>query len=192
MDRPGTRSHPADATQSVVRLARPLDAGVGLEQVRRKQEMEIADLITPRSVVAQLRAANKKQALQELAKRAAAMSGINEGTIHDVLIERERLGSTGIGMGIGIPHGKLSGLTRLYGIFARLERPIPFEAIDDQPVDLIFLLLAPETAGADHLKALALVSRLLRDREVCDKLRGTDNPDALYALLTDHTTSHAA
>jgi nitrogen PTS system EIIA component len=192
MDRPGTRSHPADATQSVVRFARPLGAGVGIEQVRRKQEMEIADLITPRSVVAQLRAANKKQALQELAKRAAAMSGINEGAIYDVLIERERLGSTGIGMGIGIPHGKLSGLTRLYGIFARLERPIPFEAIDDQPVDLIFLLLAPETAGADHLKALALVSRLLRDREVCDKLRGTDNPDALYALLTDHTTSHAA
>ena len=175
-----------------MRFARPLGAGVGIEQVRRKQEMEIADLITPRSVVAQLRAANKKQALQELAKRAAAMSGINEGTICDVLIERERLGSTGIGMGIGIPHGKLSGLTRLYGIFARLERPIPFEAIDDQPVDLIFLLLAPETAGADHLKALALVSRLLRDREVCDKLRGTDNPDALYALLTDHTTSHAA
>ena len=154
--------------------------------------MEIADLITPHSVVAQLHATNKKQALQELAKRAAATTGIHERAIYDVLIERERLGSTGIGMGIGIPHGKLSGLTRLYGIFARLERPIPFEAIDDQPVDLIFLLLAPETAGADHLKALALVSRLLRDREVCDKLRGTDNPDALYALLTDHTTSHAA
>jgi PTS system nitrogen regulatory IIA component len=150
--------------------------------------MEIADLITPRSVVAQLRAANKKHALQELAKRAASMTGLQERTIYDVLLERERLGSTGIGMGIGIPHGKLSGLTRLYGIFARLERPVPFEAIDDQPVDLIFLLLAPESAGADHLKALALVSRLLRDRAVCEKLRGTDNPDALYALLTDTAT----
>src|SRR6266566_2264951 len=153
--------------------------------------MEIADLITPRSVVAQLRVANKKHALQELAKRAASMPGLAERTIYDVLLERERLGSTGIGMGIGIPHGKLSGLATLYGIFARLERPVPFEAIDDQPVDLIFLLLAPESAGADHLKALALVSRLLRDRTVCEKLRGTDNPDALYALLTD-TATHAA
>jgi len=150
--------------------------------------MEITDLITPRSVVAQLRAANKKHALQELAKRAASMTGLHERTIYDVLLERERLGSTGIGMGIGIPHGKLSGLTKLYGIFARLDRPVPFEAIDDQPVDLIFLLLAPESAGADHLKALALVSRLLRDRATCEKLRGTDKPDALYALLTDTAT----
>jgi nitrogen PTS system EIIA component len=153
--------------------------------------MEIADLITPRSVIAQLRAANKKQALQELAKRAAATAGYNERAVYDVLIERERLGSTGIGMGIAVPHGKLPGLAGLYGIFARLERPIPFEAIDDQPVDLIFLLLAPETAGADHLKALALVARLLRDRMVCEKLRGTDNADALYALLTDSTSQLA-
>ena len=153
--------------------------------------MEIADLITPRSVVAQLRATNKKQALQELAKRAAALTGIQERTIYDVLIERERLGSTGIGMGIGIPHGRLSGLDTLWGIFARLDRPVPFDAIDDQPVDLIFLLLAPEGAGADHLKALARVSRLLRDRNVCEKLRGTDNADALYALLIDRTPSQA-
>ena len=154
--------------------------------------MEIADLITPRSVVAQLRATNKKQALQELAKRAAAMTGIPERTIYDVLIERERLGSTGIGRGIGIPHGRLPGLDTLCGIFARLDRPVPFDAIDDQPVDLIFLLLAPEGAGADHLKALARVSRLLRDRTVCEKLRGTDNADALYALLIDRIPSHAA
>ena len=154
--------------------------------------MEIADLITPRSVVAQLRAASKRQAIQELAKRASVMTGIHERAIFDVLIERERLGTTGIGMGIGIPHGKLPGLTRLYGLFARLERPISFEAIDEQPVDLLFLLLAPEAAGADHLKALALVSRLLRDRAVCEKLRGTDNADALYALLTDRTATHAA
>jgi len=153
--------------------------------------MEIADLITPLSVVAQLRAANKKSALQELAKRAAAMTGLPERTIYDVLLERERLGSTGIGMGVGIPHGKVAGLTKLHGFFARLERPIPFEAIDDRPVDLIFLLLAPEDAGADHLKALALVSRLLRDRAACEKLRGTDNADALFALLTDAAT-HAA
>jgi PTS system nitrogen regulatory IIA component len=154
--------------------------------------MEIADLITPRSVVAQLRATNKKQVLQELAKRGAAMVGIDERTIYDVLIERERLGSTGIGMGIGIPHGRLPGIDRLCGIFARLDRPVPFDAIDDQPVDLIFLLLAPEGAGADHLKALARVSRLLRDRTTCEKLRGTDNADALYAMLTDPTPNHTA
>jgi nitrogen PTS system EIIA component len=154
--------------------------------------MKIADLISPRSVVAQLRAANKKQVLQELAKRASVMTGIHERTIYDVLVERERLGTTGIGMGIGIPHGRIPGLTKLYGLFVRLERPVPFEAIDEQPVDLVFLLLAPETAGADHLKALALVSRLLRDRAICEKLRGTDNADALYVLLTDRTATHVA
>ena len=154
--------------------------------------MEIADLISPRSVIPQLRATSKKQVLLELAKRAAAMTGIHERTIVDVLIERERLGTTGIGMGIGIPHGRFPGLDKLCGIFARLERAVPFEAIDDQPVDLIFLLLAPETAGADHLKALAQVSRLLRDRPICEKLRGTDNADALYALLIDRAPSRAA
>ena len=154
--------------------------------------MEIADLITPRSVVAQLRVSNKKQALQELAKRAAGLTGIQERAIYDVLVERERLGSTGIGMGVGIPHGRLPSLDTLCGVFARLDRPVPFDAIDDQPVDLIFLLLAPEGAGADHLKALARVSRLLRDRTICEKLRGTDNADALYALLIDLTPSHAA
>ena len=154
--------------------------------------MEIADLIAPRSVIAQLRVTNKKQALQELAKRAAGLTGIQERAIYDVLVERERLGSTGIGMGVGIPHGRLPGLDTLCGVFARLDRPVPFDAIDDQPVDLIFLLLAPEGAGADHLKALARVSRLLRDRTICEKLRGTDNADALYALLIDLTPSHAA
>ena len=154
--------------------------------------MDIADLITPRSVVAQLRAPNKRHALQELARRAAAMSGLNERAIYDVLIERERLGSTGIGRGVAVPHGKLADLTRFCGIFARLDRPILFEAIDDQPVDLIFVLLAPLDARTEHLTALALVSRLLRDRTICEKLRGTDNADALYALLTDRTESHAA
>ena len=176
MGRSGTRLHPTNTSQ------RGLTARLA---------MEIADLITPSRVVAQLRATNKKQALQELAKRAAVMTGFQDRAIYDVLIERERLGSTGIGMGIGIPHGRLSGLDKLCGIFARLDRPVPFDAIDDKPVDLIFLLLAPEGAGADHLKALARVSRLLRDRTVCEKLRGTDNADALYALLIDRSPSHA-
>jgi PTS system nitrogen regulatory IIA component len=154
--------------------------------------MEIADLITPRGVIAQLRVTNKKQALQELAKRAAALTGLPERTIYDVLVEREQLGSTGIGMGVAIPHGRLPALDKLCGIFARLDRPVPFDAIDDQPVDLIFLLLAPESAGADHLKSLARVSRLLRDRTVCEKLRGTDGADALYALLIDQIPGQAA
>ena len=154
--------------------------------------MDIADLITPAAVIPNLRATSKKQALQDLAKKAAELTGQNERAVFDVLLERERLGTTGVGNGIAIPHGKLSTLERLYGVFARLEKPIHFESIDEQPVDLIFLLLAPETAGADHLKALARVSRLLRDKGVCEKLRGTDNADALYALLTESPASRAA
>lgn len=156
------------------------------------QARGIADLISPRSVIAQLRAANKRQALQELARRATLLTGLSERAIYDAFTERERLGTTGIGMGTAIPHGKIPGLGALCGVFARLERPIPFDAIDDQPVDLIFALLAPENAGADHLKALALVSRLLRDRPACEKLRGTDSAEALYALLTDRTDRDAA
>ncbi|HEY4134415.1 MAG TPA: PTS IIA-like nitrogen regulatory protein PtsN [Alphaproteobacteria bacterium] len=154
--------------------------------------MEIVDLITPKSVIANLRATSKKQALQELARFAAGLTGEPERAIFEVLLERERLGTTGVGAGVAIPHGKLPGLKRLYGVFARLETPIDFESVDEQPVDLIFLLLAPESAGADHLKALARVSRLLRDREMCEKLRGSDTGDAIYALLTDTSTSHAA
>ena len=154
--------------------------------------MEIAELLGVRGVIAQLRVSNKKQGLQEIARRAAAMTGIAERRIYDALAERERLGSTGIGRGIAIPHAKLAALSRPYGLFARLERPIPFEAIDDKPVDLVFVLLAPAEAGAEHLRALALVSRLLRDGAICQKLRGTDNADALYALLTDRSESNAA
>ncbi len=154
--------------------------------------MEIADLISPGAVIANLRITSKKQALQELAKRGAELTGEPERAIFEILIERERLGTTGVGNGIAIPHGKLPGLDRLYVLFARLETPVDFDAIDEQPVDLICVLLAPETAGADHLKALARVSRLLRDRAVCEKLRGTDSAEALHAVLTESTASHAA
>lgn len=154
--------------------------------------MEISDLLKPEQVVARLRATSKKQALQELARRAAELTGQSERDIFSTLMKRERLGTTGVGNGIAIPHGKLAELEQMFGIFARLEHPIDFEAIDDRPVDLIFLLLAPEEAGADHLKALARVSRLLRDKRACEKLRGTDNAEALYALLIDTTTSWAA
>lgn len=154
--------------------------------------MEIMELISPDAVIASLRATSKKQALQELARKAAELTGLEERRIFEVLLERERLGTTGVGNGIAIPHGKLPELTRLYGIFARLDKPIDFDSIDDEPVDLIFLLLAPESAGADHLKALARVSRLLRDRTVCSKLRGCDTADGLYAVLTQAPASHAA
>jgi PTS system nitrogen regulatory IIA component len=154
--------------------------------------MDMHDLVTPERVIPGLRAASKKQALQELARIAAETVGLHEKAVFEVLLERERLGSTGVGNGVAIPHGKLPGLKRLYGFFARLSSPIDFEAVDDQPVDLIFLLLAPETAGADHLKALARISRLLRDKDTCEKLRGSDSGDALYALLTETTTRSAA
>ncbi len=150
------------------------------------------DLLTPKSILPNLRANSKKQALQELARRAAELTGQHERAVFDVLLERERLGTTGVGHGIAIPHGKLPALDRVQGLFARLERPIDFDAIDEQPVDLIFVLLAPEQAGADHLKALARVSRMLRDAQTCEKLRGADNADAIFALLTQTESSRAA
>lgn len=149
------------------------------------------DLITPHAILPSLKAGSKKQALQDMARKASELTGQHERAIFDVLLERERLGTTGVGHGIAIPHGKLSNLDRVHGVFARLERPIDFDAIDEQPVDLIFLLLAPDHAGADHLKALARVSRLLRDQSMCEKLRGSDSADAIYALLTQHEASHA-
>ena len=151
--------------------------------------MDIDDLLVPEAVIARLKVGSKKQALQELAKKAASITGLPERAVFDVLLERERLGTTGVGNGIAIPHGKLPELSRIVGVFARLDRPIDFDAIDEHPVDLLFLLLAPESAGADHLKALARVSRLFRDRATCEKLRGTDKSDALYAILTSQTAA---
>ena len=143
-------------------------------------------------IIPNLRATSKKQALQELAKRAAALSGQHERAIFDTLLEREKLGTTGVGRGIAIPHGKLPTLDRVHGLFARLDKPIDFDAVDEQPVDLIFLLMAPESAGADHLKALARVSRLLRDQKLCEKLRGCDTADSIYALMNETEAATAA
>ncbi len=154
--------------------------------------MEINDLISSDVVVANLKATSKKQVLQDLSRRASDSTGLHERAIFDVLMERERLGTTGVGNGIAIPHGKLPDLDRLHGHFARLEQPVDFQSIDERPVDLIFLLLAPESAGADHLKALAKVSRVLRDDNICEKLRGTDTSDALYAILTGSIEHQAA
>ena len=154
--------------------------------------MPLIDLVAPNAIIPALKVTSKKQALQELAARAAALSGQNERTIFEILLQREKLGSTAVGNGVAIPHGKLPKLGRLFGLFARLERAIDFEALDGQPVDLMFLLLAPEAAGADHLKALARVARLLRDPEVARKLRDSRDADALYAVLAMPAASSAA
>ncbi|MBX6424525.1 MAG: PTS IIA-like nitrogen regulatory protein PtsN [Variibacter sp.] len=146
--------------------------------------MPLNDLLTPAAVIPALKVNGKKQALQELAAKAAELTGQNERAVLEVLMQREKLGSTGIGNGIAIPHGKLPKLPSMFGLFARLARPIDFEALDSQPVDLIFLLLAPEGAGADHLKALARVARLLREPDVARKLRESEDAAALYAVLT--------
>jgi nitrogen PTS system EIIA component len=146
--------------------------------------MPLTDLVAPNAVIPALKVNTKKQALQELAARAAELTGQSERGVLEILLQREKLGSTGVGNGIAIPHGKLAKLGRLFGLFARLERPVDFDALDGQPVDLIFLLLAPEGAGADHLKALARVARLLRDGEIARKLRNSRDVDAIYAVLT--------
>ncbi|MSP20622.1 MAG: PTS IIA-like nitrogen-regulatory protein PtsN [Alphaproteobacteria bacterium] len=154
--------------------------------------MDLSALLGPGNVVPALKATTKKQVFAEMAARAAKVTHLDERQVFDVVLERERLGTTGIGGGIAIPHGKIPGLDRLYGFFARVETPVDFDAVDGEPVDLVFMLLAPEGAGADHLKALAKVSRVLRDRVMCEKLRGSRNADALYALLTESATPHAA
>jgi PTS system nitrogen regulatory IIA component len=145
--------------------------------------MTITDLVAPEAIVPALKVSSKKQALQDLAARAAALTGQNERAIFEVLLQREKLGTTAVGYGVAIPHGKLPKLTKMFGMFARLDRPIDFEALDGQPVDLVFLLLAPEGAGADHLKALARVARLLRDQDTANKLRAARDAQALYAVL---------
>jgi PTS system nitrogen regulatory IIA component len=147
--------------------------------------MPLLDFLDPRAVLPALRVSGKKQALQELASQAARLTGLPDSAIYEALLQRERLGSTGIGEGIAIPHGKLPGLTRIYGLVARLDKPINFEALDSQPVDVLFLLLAPEGAGADHLKALARVARVLREPGLIERVRATRDPAALYAIMTE-------
>ncbi|MER2604485.1 MAG: PTS sugar transporter subunit IIA [Siculibacillus sp.] len=146
--------------------------------------MDLGHLLELEAVLPIVRAASKKQALQEIAVRAARLTGHDEIDVFERLSHRERLGSTGIGHGIAIPHADVPGLERTVGIFARLERPVDFEAIDEQPVDLLFTLLSPIGAGADHLKALARVARVLRDAAMVAKLRATADPAALWAVLT--------
>jgi PTS system nitrogen regulatory IIA component len=153
--------------------------------------MDLRDLIAPQAVMPSLKAKTKKHVLQELAQKAAALTGADGRQIFDTLLQRERLGSTGVGRGIAIPHGRLPTLKRIVSVFARLDEPIDFEALDGEPVDLIFLLLAPEHAGGDHLKALARISRLLREPATIERLRAAGSPAALYSVLTEPAPSPA-
>lgn len=154
--------------------------------------MALADLLQQDAIIPALKANSKKQLLQELSAKAAAITGLPEREIFDVILQRERLGSTGVGNGIAIPHGKLNSIKKIAGVFARLETPVAFEALDDQPVDLVFLLLAPEGAGADHLKALSRVARVLRDPDLTARIRASDTAPAIFACLNQDAGTNAA
>jgi len=154
--------------------------------------MGLSEFLSPEAVVFNLHASCKREALALLAEKAAGLTGAPVATIRQALMEREQLGSTGVGRGVAIPHGKIEGVGKIVGVFAKLDQPVDFEAVDDQPVDLIFVLLAPADASAAHLKALAKVSRLLRDESVRDALRGAGTPEALFAIAADTAQSNAA
>jgi PTS system nitrogen regulatory IIA component len=154
--------------------------------------MNLGDLLSPDGVFPSLKAKSKKQALQELSNRAAELTGLPAREIFDTLLQRERLGSTGLGRGIAIPHVKFRALKSIVCLFARLDEPIDFDSLDGEPVDLIFLLLAPEHASGDHLKALARISRLLREPSTIERLRASKDGAAIYAVLTEPAASHAA
>jgi PTS system nitrogen regulatory IIA component len=154
--------------------------------------MRLVDLLSSESILPSLKANTKKQALQGLSEKAAEISGLPAREIFDALLHRERLGSTGIGNGIAIPHGKLTRVNTMFGIFARLERPIEFDALDGAPVDLIFALVTPESSGADHLKALACAARALRDPGLVATIRATRDPNALFSIMAETSKPHAA
>jgi len=146
--------------------------------------MELADILSEESVVACTDIRDKQHLLDVLSRHAAGLTGQDPQAILEALTAREELGSTGLGNGIAIPHGKSAGVSRVMAVFARLAEPVDFDAVDDQPVDLAMMLLAPMGAGADHLKALARVARLLRTESVVEQLRAADEPKKLYEILT--------
>jgi nitrogen PTS system EIIA component len=154
--------------------------------------MDFQDLVSAQAVVSGLSVSNKKQLFQKLSEFAKKAYGLDSGVVYDRLMERERLGSTGFGDGIAIPHAKIDGLNRVYGLLVKLDHPIPFESIDDTPVDVIFSLLSPMDGGAEHLKMLARVSRYLRSGANVSRLRGAGSDEALLALLIDTETRDAA
>lgn len=158
---------------------------MGSVRFGKARDMEMADLLSPEAVIVRPGAAGKRRVLRYMADVAAEAYGLSSDIVLEALLEREKLGTTGVGGGVALPHARLDGLSAIRGAFARLETASPFEAVDDQPVDLVFLLLAPKEAGADHLKALARVSRLFRKNDIREKLRKATSAEALFALLMD-------
>ena len=154
--------------------------------------LQIGDILDRNAIAIRVKAADKRQALSRVADLAARNLGMDAGKVFDALIEREQAGSTGVGYGVAAPHARLAGVERMRGVFLRLDQPVEFEAIDDQPVDLVFALFAPPNAGAEHLRALARVSRLLRQAELREHLRKARSADAIHALLVQEARSSAA
>ena len=147
--------------------------------------MDISSLLKPAAVKVIGNMTSKKRLFQDLGDIAGAAYGLNPAVATDALQERESLGPTGVGHGIALPHARLDGVDRVIGVFVRLEKPLDFDAVDRHPVDLIFALFAPKDSGVEHLKALALVSRTMRDPQTCAKLRANTDPDKLHAILTE-------
>jgi PTS system nitrogen regulatory IIA component len=154
--------------------------------------MEIGQLLKRDAVVVRVNAGSKRQGLAALAETASRSLGLAESEILDALLEREQAGSTGVGQGVAVPHARLEGLDRMAGVFIKLETPVAFDAVDDRPVDLLFALFAPRDAGVEHLRALAKVSRLLRQSELREQLRQARTADAIYALLSRKAEPNAA
>ena len=155
-------------------------------------DMQISDILSPAAVRTMSQITSKKRLFQEIAEQARAIYGVDAVQTLDALQERESLGPTGVGHGVALPHARIDGIERVRGIFIRLDRPLDYGSVDRAPVDLVFALFAPRDAGVEHLKALALVSRTLRDAGVCTKLRQNEEPDKLFAILTEHPDSKAA
>lgn len=137
-------------------------------------------------------ASSKKRLFHDIGDLAESCFGLNQSEVVDALLEREGLGPTGVGQGVALPHARLPSLEKVRGVFLRVKKPLDFDAVDRQPVDLVFALFAPEDAGVEHLKALALVSRTLRDENICNKLRANEDPATIYTILTEATSAQAA
>ncbi len=154
--------------------------------------MTIQDLLPATGIKVISAASSKKRLFHEFGDMAEVCFGLDQTLVVEALIERESLGPTGVGHGVGLPHARLPGLTQVCGLFVRMKKPLDFDAVDRQPVDLAFALFAPDSAGVEHLKALALVSRTLRDEGVCAKLRANEDPSTIYTILTEGSTAQAA
>lgn len=154
--------------------------------------MQLSDFLRPEAVKVVHGCSSKKRLFHDLGGLTETAYNLDPVSVVDALVERENLGPTGVGHGVALPHARLPNIAGIHGVFMRLENPLDFSAVDRQPIDLVFALIAPEDAGVEHLKALALVSRTLRDNATCSKLRSNDDPAILYSILTEHEATRAA